>query len=165
MKSTLLVTGLVALFALTFTAMTFPFHNVPQKVKDAFAEKFPNAENVKWERESATEFEVEFTLDGKKMEAEFKTDGTWKETETEIKAADLPQQVRSAIDKHIPGASIHEAEMLDLPEVGEAYEVEMKQGRSSKEMEVVFGPDGRVLNKGGDSQDDANEIDDEDDDQ
>src|SRR4051812_10101149 len=89
--------------------------NVPAAVSNAFKSKFPNATNVKWGKESAKEFEAEFKLNGTSISANFNTDGSWVETETVIKTADLPAAVTNAVKKKYPGAAITMAEKLEMP--------------------------------------------------
>lgn len=53
--------------------------DVPATVKTAFSAKYSTATDVKWEdarEDSIQTYKAEFTIDGKKMEAEF--DGTGK---------------------------------------------------------------------------------------
>jgi len=63
--------------------------SVPEKVKSAFAGKFPNASSVKWDKENDEEWEAEFKMDGKEYSANFTVDGNWKETEYEIKKSEI----------------------------------------------------------------------------
>lgn len=58
MKSLKIILG--ALLVTTVFAFTSGGNKAPQKVKDAFAEKFPTAKKVKWEKENEKEWEAEF---------------------------------------------------------------------------------------------------------
>ena len=71
--------------------------SAPASAVNAFKAKYPNVQNPKWEKESADEWEAEFKADGREMSAVFKSDGTWLESETEIKAEDLPKAVQEGI--------------------------------------------------------------------
>lgn len=56
--------------------------DVPPAVRTAFREKYPNAIINEWEVEKERGrliYEAEFTIDGKKKEALFKSDGTFVE--------------------------------------------------------------------------------------
>lgn len=66
---------------------------IPSAVQIAFQEKFPQSSDVTWEKESDQELEAAFTLNGEKMSANFSQDGTWLETESEIKEHELPEAV------------------------------------------------------------------------
>ena len=70
--------------------------DVPKAVADAFAKKFPAATNIKWGKENAKEYEAAFKLNGKSVSANFLTDGSWVETESEINTAELPAAVTTA---------------------------------------------------------------------
>lgn len=118
--------------------------NVPTVVKDAFSNNFPDAQSVEWEAEDG-EYEAEFVLDGKKMQASFNASGAWLETETAIKKSALPAVVQQAIANGFAGFSIQEVEQLSTPEWSNAYEVELKKGKET--VEVVFSDTGKVLHK------------------
>jgi hypothetical protein len=114
--------------------------NVPAAVKQAFASKYPNATNVKWGKESAKEYEAEFKLNGTNVSANFALDGSWVETETVIKIADLPGAVTAAVKKKYPGAVITMAEKLEEPGGKLLYEASFKVNGKKKSMEL--NPDG-----------------------
>ena len=59
---------------------------VPQPVMAAFSAKYQGASDVKWEMEkkdNKTIYEVDFQLNGKKLEAEFDADGVFIEEESQ----------------------------------------------------------------------------------
>ena len=66
----------------------------PKEVTDAFATKFPKATDTKWEKESETEFEAVFNMDGKEYSTKFDKTGKWLETESQIDVSTLPQIVK-----------------------------------------------------------------------
>lgn len=138
--------------------------DVPSKVNEAFAEKFPNARQVKWEKESAEEFEAEFTIDGTRMSANFDPRGNWKETEAEISHSDLPKAVQETLKSdyselrgtHIykvtqPGKTLYEVEVAnDGAEEYEDHEQEEKEEvyEEGKNIhELVFDADGKLVKK------------------
>ncbi len=118
--------------------------DAPKKVKDAFAKKFPNVKKVKWDKENATEWEAEFKMKGTEYSANFMDDGTWKETEHEIKKSAIPANVKSTLDSEFSGYKIGEAEISETDE-GSVYEFEVEKGEQS--MEVAINTDGKVANK------------------
>jgi hypothetical protein len=118
--------------------------NVPENVKKAFAQKFPTAKAVKWDKESDTEWEAEFKLNGEKYSANFTSDGTLKETEHEIEKSMIPMMVKQTLDKEFASYQIENAVLSETPE-GQFYEFDLKKGKD--EMEVVISPDGKVVKK------------------
>jgi hypothetical protein len=112
----------------------------PAKVKAAFNGKYPKATKVSWGKESAKEWEAEFTLNGSKVSANFSQDGTWVETERMIPISALPKQVEQAIDKQYPKWKISSADKTETARNGVVYEVGIKSGSHKKE--VIFKEDG-----------------------
>ena len=78
-------------------------------LKAAFEKKYPGATSVVWGKESKTEYEAEFTLNGIKMAANFSATGKWVVTETQIQLTDMPQAVQDAF-KNKKASSIKLAE-------------------------------------------------------
>lgn len=118
--------------------------NAPQKVKDTFTQKFPNATDVEWEKESDTEWEAEFELNGKDYSSNFMQDGTWVETEYEVSKTNIPQAVKDAINANFEGYEIEEAESVETKD-GKAYELAIERGE--EELEVVIDVQGNILKK------------------
>ena len=118
--------------------------NVPEKVKTGFADKFPNASSVKWDKENDKEWEAEFKMDGKEYSANFTIDGNWKETEYEIKKSEIPKSVKDAAARDYAGYDIEAAEKTETREY-EAYELELEKGEEV--VEIVYSIDGKVIKK------------------
>ena len=118
---------------------------VPSNVKESFTKLFPSATDVKWSKESATEFEAEFKVVETEKSSNFDSTGKWLVTETEIKISDLPASVQSAINNEFSGYSIEEAEAVETAEAGMFFEVALEKGESS--LEVQISADGQVLKK------------------
>ncbi|XCF04771.1 PepSY-like domain-containing protein [Tamlana crocina] len=116
----------------------------PQKVKNAFAKKFPAAKKVKWEKENATEWEAEFKINKVKYCANFFEDGTWTETEHEIDEKDIPQNVKATLTSSFPGYEMEEAEISETHD-GSIYEFEIEKGEA--EMEVAIDKNGKIVNQ------------------
>ena len=134
MKNIILLLGILLIATCSFAI------NPPVAVQKAFAQKFAKAVDVKWGKESATEYEADFMLDGVKMSANFKADGTWVETETELSAAQLPSKVSSYISTNCKGWEIAETAKLERPGKGIVYETNLKSGKKKKE--VTLNADG-----------------------
>jgi hypothetical protein len=82
MKAKQIISGLcLLLIAGCSTEFEIASTDVPLAVIDAFKQKYPSAQTEEWEVEKHKNepmvFEVEFKLDGKSKEAEFKPDGTF----------------------------------------------------------------------------------------
>lgn len=131
--STLLVG---ALFAFTSA------DKAPLKVTQAFSKKFPTVKKVKWDKESATEWEAEFKINKVAYSANFLEDGTWQETEHEINKKDIPATIKSALMVAFPGYEIEEAEISETPNEM-LYEFMIEKGKI--EMEVVINTKGKIV--------------------
>jgi uncharacterized membrane protein YkoI len=118
--------------------------DTPAKVAESFKTKFPTAKSVKWEKENEKEWEAEFKMEGKEYSANFSVDGTWLETEHEIKNNELPEAVKMALKNDF---GVYEIEEIEISEKsnGTAYEVELEKGEQT--LEVVFDVSGKVLSK------------------
>ena len=57
---------------------------IPTSVMSAFNSKFPNAINVKWDKENEHEYEASFEWESKKLSANYSDTGEWLETESTI---------------------------------------------------------------------------------
>jgi hypothetical protein len=117
---------------------------VPEQVKNSFSQNFPKASNVKWSKENENEWEAEFKQEGKEFSANFKSDGTWLETEQEIAKSDIPNAVKNTLDSQFAGYKIEEAEISKSAE-GSVYEFELEKGESN--MEVAISAEGKVVKK------------------
>jgi hypothetical protein len=127
-----------------FTACAQQGKNVPPEVKTAFSQKFPDATQVKWDRENATEWEAEFVWNGTETSANFDNSGAWMETEYKISTADIPATVQTTLDKQFTDWSIDVAEVSETIE-GSVFEFELQKGR--KKSSVSIDMSGTVLEK------------------
>ncbi|NOY50613.1 MAG: hypothetical protein GXO88_08645 [Chlorobi bacterium] len=141
MKKLVLLIAVAAIFSLQACGQK---ENVPAKTGLSFAQKFPDAKKVKWDKENEHEWEAEFKMNGKEYSANFDSDGKWMETEYEIKASELPTAVKTTIDNEFKGFDIEEAEVSETPE-GKVFELQMEQ--DGNDMEVAIAPDGKVMKK------------------
>lgn len=124
---------------------------LPKAVADALKAKFPNALVTECHEEKDGDkvvYDVDFTVDKRKYEAEVLADGTIREWEKEIDAKELPKAVRDALDAKHPKATIKEAEEVYAVKGGkdvlEGYEVDVVTA-DKKEFELMIAPDGKVL--------------------
>ncbi|WP_410004971.1 PepSY-like domain-containing protein [Aequorivita nionensis] len=131
--------------AVLISSVMFSFcsagEKVPQKVKDAFAKKFPTAKSVKWDKESANEWEAEFKMNKMEYSANFSEDGIWKETEHEISENDLPESVKKALADGFPSFKTEEMEISETTS-GTVYEFEIEKDET--DMEVAIDASGKI---------------------
>ena len=139
MKAIIVMSVLCVVFATSACGQKV---KAPEAVLKAFNAKFPGATDVKWGKESAKEYEAEFKLNNTAISANFGLDGSWKETETTIKAADLPTPVVNAIKAKYPAGVITLAEKVEKPEKT-YYETVVKTNGKKKEVEISA--DGKIM--------------------
>jgi hypothetical protein len=133
------------LFIVVIGTLLFAFSNsaeVPKKVKEAFTMKFPTFKKVSWDEEEEGEWEAEFKLKGVEYSANFLEDGTWMETEHEIKKSAIPAIIKNTLANEFAGYKIDEAEVSETVE-GMYYEFELE--KSKHEMEVSIDMNGKVI--------------------
>ena len=143
MKNLVLV--LSAAMMISFTACGQNAKDIPVKVKTAFEQKFPGAQNVKWGKENSTEWEAEFKMNAKNFSANYTVDGKWMESEYEISANEIPVAVTTTLGKEFPGYKLLVSEVSETAK-GKVYEFEIKTGNTKKE--VAVNPDGTLVKKG-----------------
>lgn len=130
MKRNLLL--VLSIFVITIASAT----EAPKVVQENFAKKFPAAKSVKWEKEGSKEYEASFVLDDLKCSANFRIDGTWLETEIEIKASELPAAVASAIKVKYAKWKIIGAAKMETSKGEIKYEADLKIGKKEKEVQL-----------------------------
>ena len=119
---------------------------VPANIQDGFSKKFPTAKKVKWEKENDSEFEASFKMDGKTMSANFDNNGTWLETEWEIRVKDLPKVVTDAVYKQYPCFEIEQVEYCESPNfTGYEMEIEKCKRKAEVEKELRVSKDGQSI--------------------
>ncbi len=110
--------------------------DVPQAVKDSFANLFPGTMPTQWELDAS--YEVEFTKDGKEVEVNFAPDGTLLQTEYEIDVDDVPDAAMKAVMTKFPNCEVEEAERVEYPNGQVVYELDLK-------FEIHVTPEGTVV--------------------
>ncbi len=145
MKKVKIITTALLLAAVSGGLLAFGLKSeVPQKVKDAFTQKFPAAKSIKWDKESDTEWEAEFKMNGVAYSANFLEDGTWKETEHELAKKEIPADIYDSLMKAFPTYKVEEAEISETAE-GSVYEFAIEKGKT--EMEVTVDMNGKIVKK------------------
>ena len=144
MKKSIFIALAVGVVSTTAYGQKKESESAPKAVEAAFQQKFPNAQNAKWEKENDAEWEADFKLDGKKYSANFSKDGTWKETEHEISKSEIPAAVQKTLNTDFEGYKVDEAEISESAD-GTAYEFELEKGKT--DIEVLIDANGNVLKK------------------
>jgi len=130
----------VALVLISTYATGFTQSKAPATVSTAFNQIFPNAANVKWDKESAHEYEASFIWKGEKHSANFSDTGEWLETESILAFNLLPEKVQVAFNASHKGATIKAVAKIETSKGITKYEVEVKQG--IKTVELFYAADG-----------------------
>lgn len=117
--------------------------DVPKAISDAFAKKFPAATNIKWGKENAKEYEAAFKLNGKSISANFLTDGSWVETESEIPNVELPAAITIVLQSTYKAAAVLKVFKIEKAKSNTTYEVEIKG--AGKKKELIFNADGTLV--------------------
>lgn len=139
-KYTLIITAFFLAFSLTACGQ----NKVPASVKTAFSKKFPSVKKVHWAPEGKTEWEAEFTMNGKDMSANFDLQGNWKETETALKTTRLSTKAMETLSSQFPGYSVEDVSFTETPKYS-AYEIVIEKGESR--LEVTINKMGQLIAK------------------
>jgi len=153
--------GIALMLCISGVSMTISTIEVPQAVQAAFAKKFPQAEEIEWETEDETTYEVDFTLHNRRVSAYFEADGTWLETEAEISAADLPEAIKNTIATEFANYEMEGIKKVEKANADLTYEVELESEEEDMAIEVLFDEDGQVLSRDDDEDDDDGYDDDD----
>jgi hypothetical protein len=145
MKSTVLFL-FIALMTVNFAfAQRIAAKKVPSPIITAFNGKYPDVTKVKWELEKDDHYEAEIKQNGEEQSVIFDKQGDWVETETELKATQLPEPVKQSISQQFPDFRIDEAEKSETHEKGVVYEVEVEKAKTS--YKLIISPSGEILKK------------------
>lgn len=154
MKTTLRIALTILIFG--FYSCTDKDTDVPEVVKQSFTSKFPDAEEIEWEKEEDNEWEAEFELGDIEYTASFDNKGSWLETERYVKEVDLPHIVLEKLKANYPDHKIEEIALVEN-ETNSYYEIDLTYGDES--LEVAISEDGNTLSMN-ETEDDDNEDDD-----
>ena len=122
-KTTIL---LVAMFGVSFAnAQKVSDKEVPTVVKSALQKSYPNAKEIKWEKEKAN-YEAEFEVNETDYSLLMDVSGNILETEIEIKVDALPANAKDYISKNYAGQKIKETAKITDSKGVVTYEAEVK---------------------------------------
>jgi hypothetical protein len=97
MKKNLIVLSLFS-FLLSISTIQAQVINVPEKSKDHFFKKYPDAKNADWNNNVAS-YAVKFQLNNETCRAYYHMDGTWDYTEKYLEESQLPSVVKESFSK------------------------------------------------------------------
>jgi len=141
MKKLLLVMVIVV-YSVSINAQEI---KVPVKVKDTFTKIYPKATNVKWEKESKNEYEVNFKNGNDEISVVLDKEGNLRETETEIEINNLPEKVLQYVKEKYSDHKITEAAKIVDNKGKTTFEAQITKGKSKKDL--IFTEDGQLLKK------------------
>ena len=113
-------------------------NDAPADAKNAFAKSYPNASNIKWDKENGA-FEVDFQWNGKKMSALYDAKGVLKESEVSIPVSELPATVSEYLAKNYKGIPVKGAAKITKADGTVNLEAEIK-GK-----DILFDTNGKFI--------------------
>ena len=117
---------LAAMFAVSFAnAQKVSDKEVPTAVKTTLQKNYPNAKEIKWEKENGN-YEAEFEVEETDYSLLIDVSGNILETEIEIKVDALPANAKAYISKNYAGQKIKEATKITDNKGVVTYESEIK---------------------------------------
>ena len=118
-------------FAFSAQAQDLNSSNIPTAVHQAFSKRYPNMFAYEWKyKKKKGHYRAEFIDNGMELEAYFAPDGTWIQTKTEIKKAQLPQEIWKSLSKtDYQNWKVDDIDRLQTPKYPIVYKLEMKNGK------------------------------------
>lgn len=135
---------LLALFAITSFVMAQNV-KVPEKAKSEFAKSFPRATDVKWDKESANEFEVSFKDGNVACSASYDAKGKFIESEIGFAVSELPKAAADFIKKNHADHQIAKVYKITDAKGKVSFEAEITKGKAAKEL--LFDSSGKPVVK------------------
>ena len=135
-KSVIIVVTLV--FSTIAFAQKVKATKVPEIVTKSLISKYPNAKNVKWDKEE-NNYEASFENNKTENSVLFNSNGKIIETEVEISTAQLPKSILSYLSKNYKDQKVKEAAKIISEKGIVTYEAEIK-GK-----DLLFDENGKLL--------------------
>lgn len=142
MKTTLIIFGTLFIATLA-SAQKMNEKDIPVKVKEAFAKKYPGIK-AEWEKEGAN-YEAEFKQNKIEQSVVFDEMGAFKEVEQEIKITELPKAVSDYCTKNYPAHKLSEASKMTDASGKMMYEAELSKGK--EHFDIIFDDNGTFIKK------------------
>jgi hypothetical protein len=124
MKKSVMTIALIMLSFVSFAQKTKE-QNVPQVIKKALSEKFPNVKNVKWDKEE-NNFEASFKNNNIDNSILFNANGKIIETEIAIEVNQLPKNALQYLNDNFKNQKVKEAAKIITEKGNLIYEAEIK---------------------------------------
>jgi hypothetical protein len=125
------------------TQVNAQLRKIPSAVTEAFKNKYSAASNVEW-KDRITSYSAVFELDGKKHEAFFDDDGSWKHTTTAIDQNEIPAAVNDGLDKSKYGEwEFDRAERIERSDSQTDYRIIVRKGDIRKKS-LLFSSEGKL---------------------
>lgn len=124
MKKSVMTIALIMLTFVSFAQKTKE-QNVPQLIKNSLNEKFPNAKNVKWDKEE-NNFEASFKNNNIDNSILFNANGKIIETEIAIDVNQLPKNALQYLNDNFKNKKIKEAAKIITEKGIIIYEAEIQ---------------------------------------
>lgn len=132
------------LFLVTVAQSFAQLREIPKIVRENFAQQYPMATDVDFD-DDLFDVNVEFTLDGEKMTAEYSNKGIWRHTEKKWNLDKAPEAVKDGFKKSkYADREVREVVMIYYP--GNIIQYRIKTEKSALEKKYLyFNPEGRLL--------------------
>lgn len=140
MKRIFLTLAIALATSLTFASCNAD-NRVPEPVKAAIKNLYPNISKLHWNSEAKGIWEAEFKNNGIQTSVTFDANGTMKEIENEITMSELPQAVQNYLKQNNLENKVKEiAKIVDANGVI-TYEAEVKN------KDLIFDNQGNIISK------------------
>jgi hypothetical protein len=139
MKKSVMMIALIMFSFASFGQKTKE-QNVPQVIKNALHEKFPNATEVKWDKEE-NNYEASFKNNKVDNSILFNANGKIIETEIAITVSQLPKKALQYLNDNYKNQKVKEAAKIVTEKGTVIYEAEIK-GK-----DLFFDENGNFINK------------------
>jgi len=120
---------------------------VPSIVKDALKTKFPNSNDIEWEKKGEY-YNVEFEIGRNDHELWITPSGQIVKHKEEISSAQLPQNIKNKIKTDYKGYRIDDVDKLTIKDkVLYKVEIETRTKNNKKEVDLILDEDGKSFEK------------------
>lgn len=139
MKKSVMMIALI-MFSFASFAQKTKEQNVPQVIKNALHEKFPNAKEVKWDKEESN-YEASFKNNKVDNSILFNANGKIIETEIAITVSQLPKKALQYLNANFKNQKVKEAAKIITAKGNLIYEAEIK------DKDLFFDENGNFITK------------------
>lgn len=119
-------------------------NEAPEAVQANFEKMYPGENDPDWHIDKNGNYESKFKKKGIHYRADYRPDGTWIETEQNIKKKELPKAIKKRLEDDFDYEKIYEIEKVSHYQKGLFYDVELKI--DGKKRDIEFLEDGTIIN-------------------